>query len=85
MNDKEKRDAYADELRRRYIEYTDWALQHWPVESFPLMESDFSASGRELSEILGAKLAKGEHEGGNDDSPAEHEPQYINVTPMPWP
>ncbi|QRX83192.1 hypothetical protein [Glaciimonas sp. PAMC28666] len=88
MNDKEKRDEFADELTRRFDELTHWAIEHWPVASFPLMPSDFSESGKEISEILGPKLAQGESDNSNDPqitSQSEHEPQYVNVTPMPWP
>ena len=89
MNDKEKRDAFARELTRRFDEFTSWAIENWPVESFPLMQSDFAASGKEISDILGPKLAQGEESRGGDHasnlSQSEHEPQYVNVTPMPWP
>lgn len=88
MNEKEKRDEYAKEFNRRFDEFTSWAIEHWPVESFQLMQSDFSQSGKELSEILGPKLAKGESDSINRRAitpQSNQEPQYINVTPMPWP
>jgi len=86
MSDKEIRDQFAKELARRFDEFTAWAIENWPVKSFPLMQSDFVESGKELSKILGQKLAADEGENhGNMASPSELEPQYVNVTPMPWP
>lgn len=87
MNDKETRDQYALELTRRFDELREWALTNWPVKSYPLLPSDFSASGREIGEILGPKLAHGDNSGGDDNKShcCDDQPQYISVTPMPWP
>ena len=82
MASKAECDKYAAMLLQRFEEYTKWAIANWPNKDFPLMESDFEASHRELSEILGPKLSEGE------DKPASEEPgraQYRDVTPMPWP
>lgn len=56
MASKEECDRYADELTRRFDHLMQWAITHWPRKDFPLMRSDFDASRRELSEILGPKL-----------------------------
>lgn len=56
MASKEECDRYADELTRRFDDLMQWAITHWPRKDFPLMRSDFDASRRELSEILGPKL-----------------------------
>jgi len=88
MSDKETRDRFAKEMMRRFDELTAWAVENWPVKSFPLMQSDFVESGKEISEILGSKLARDEDAGDDNASSvtkSELEPQYVSVTPMPWP
>lgn len=87
MSDKETRDRFAKEMARRFDEFTAWAIEHWPVKSFPLMQSDFVESGKEISEILGSRLAVDEDAGGGNGNTtqSEYEPQYVSVTPMPWP
>lgn len=82
MANKVASDQFAAELTRRFEEMTQWAIGHWPYPNFPLMESDFAESRREISGILGAKLDAG-NQGpppGPDDSG-----QYIDMNPMPWP
>ncbi|RJF97911.1 hypothetical protein [Noviherbaspirillum saxi] len=83
MASKAECDKFAAQLAQRFQEYTKWAIGHWPNKDFPLLESDFSASRRELSTILGAKLSEGEDPAtpaGNPDAG-----QFRDVTPMPWP
>lgn len=83
MASKAECDKYAAQLAQRFEEYTRWAMEHWPNKDFPLLASDFDASRRELSEILGPKLSHGEDPSdppGNSDAG-----QYRDVTPMPWP
>lgn len=92
MASKERYDAYAAELTRRFEDFTRWAVNHWPRDDYPLMESDFDAARRELAEILGPKL--GEPDGAS--SPGERVPdppgleggrkgEFRDMNPMPWP
>jgi hypothetical protein len=86
MAGKEECDRYAQELARRFEEFTQWAQDNWPVKSMPLLASDFDGSRRELQEILGEKLQRGQ---GRDDSteapPNDGSVQYVNINPAPWP
>jgi hypothetical protein len=83
MASKEECDRYAVELAQRFENLTQWAISNWPNKEFPLLESDFSASRKELGEILGPKLSSGET---SPSSPLDDEAgQYRNVTPAPWP
>jgi len=86
MASKEECDQYAEELTRRFDELVQWARANWPKPEFPLLPSDFSASRREISQIVGPKLGDAdEHDAlprpafGNDDG------QFRDVNPMPWP
>lgn len=82
MASKAECDKYAAMLAQRFEEYTRWAISNWPNKNFPLMDSDFEASRRELSEILGPKLSEGEDMPSSGQSSRG---QYRDVTPMPWP
>lgn len=84
MASKAECDKYATALAQRYEELTKWAITNWPKKDFPLLESDFDASRRELAEILGPKLG--------DDTECSEAPtgtrdtgQYRDMNPMPWP
>lgn len=72
---------YADELIRRFDEFTNWAINNWPQKNYPLLPSDFADSRREISVILGKRL----HEGESLPPPEQGGPQYLDVNPSPWP
>ena len=87
MASKEECDRYAAVLAQRYDDFVKWAIANWPKKDFPLLESDFEASRRELADILGPKL----DESGDRSSvpPARTQEgdtgQYRDMNPMPWP
>lgn len=81
MASKEQLDRYAEELVRRFDELTRWAIENWPNRDFPLMQSDFAESRRELSNIVGPKLG----EGNPDTPPQDDQREYIDQNPTPWP
>lgn len=94
MPSKSEYDAYAQEVNRRFEEWVSWTIEHWPRTSQPLMESDFVAARRELSELLGPRL--GEPGLGEGARPGDRVPdppglapdkdrQYRDMNPMPWP
>jgi hypothetical protein len=83
MASKEECDKYAAELHERYEQFTKWAMENWPRKEFPLMDSDFAESRKEISQIAGPKLGEGDPAtpaSGKDDSAP-----FLDVTPMPWP
>ncbi|WP_148415493.1 hypothetical protein [Noviherbaspirillum massiliense] len=82
MATKEECDKYAAELTQRFDDMVRWAIENWPKPEFPLLDSDFRQSRRELGEILGPKLGDGEAEA--PPAPNESEP-FIPTNPMPWP
>ncbi|MFC5473857.1 hypothetical protein [Paraherbaspirillum soli] len=84
INKHDIRNQYAAEMSKRFEEFTTWAISNWPVKNVPLMATDFAECHKEIAKILGPRL-------GDSNDPddliedKEYEPQYINVTPMPWP
>jgi hypothetical protein len=92
MAGKEECDRYAQELTRRFEEFTRWAIVNWPDRHFPLLESDFAASRREIAQIAGPKLGEVEQQDADSAQQGNTAPgipvdarQYIDVTPAPWP
>jgi hypothetical protein len=83
MASKEEYDQFATELTKRFEALTQWAMENWPNKEFPLLQSDFSASRREIGEIIGPKLGDGDQNASpsrKDDSAP-----YLDMNPMPWP
>jgi hypothetical protein len=83
MASKEECDRYADEVARRFEEFTSWAIANWPEKNFPLLSSDFTQSRREVGMILGSKLHEG-HSGTSDDA-NKNDAQFVHMNPAPWP
>lgn len=84
MASKEQLDRYASELVTRFEDFTRWAINNWPRSDFPLMQSDFTESRKEISRIIGPKLGDGDAQA----SPTKREStnrQYIGMNPAPWP
>ncbi len=86
MAGKEECDRYAQELARRFDEFTQWAQDNWPISSAPLLASDFDASRMELQEILGKKLQQGQEQDAYTEAPPnDGSIQFVNSNPAPWP
>lgn len=92
MANKEQYDAYAQEVARRFEEWVQWTIEHWPRDRQPLMESDFASARRELSEILGPRLGEPEEATRPADRvpdppglAPEKDRQFRDMNPMPWP
>jgi hypothetical protein len=84
MPSKTECDKYASELTQRFDELTRWAIANWPKKDFPLLNSDFAASRREISAIVGSRLGEGDKDGEVVDRTRDSG-QYIETNPMPWP
>lgn len=84
MASKEECDQFAAELTRRFEALTQWATENWPKKEFPLLQSDFSESRREIGEIVGPKLGDGDQNASPSRKRDDSAP-YIDMNPMPWP
>ncbi|MDR6582317.1 hypothetical protein HBH1_01908 [Herbaspirillum sp. BH-1] len=80
----QQREDYARELKRRFEDYKQWAMTHWPIAEQPLDDAAFVASQREMELLTGSRL----HPGRQPDAiPAggQQQAQFEDVTPAPWP
>lgn len=75
------RNNYSKELNSRFEQLRRWAMDNWPLPDQPLTTADFSAAEHEIQLLLGAKL----HSQLPASAPEDFEPQYLPVTPAPWP
>jgi len=86
MEFEEERRQFITEVWRRFEEVQSWAIANWPDKEHPLTTSDF-VEGRK--EILGLGLPPAQRLSAPPPEAApdpEHGgPQYVEVTPMPWP
>lgn len=84
MASKEQLDRYASELVSRFEDLTRWAIANWPRSDFPLMQSDFTETRKEISRIIGPKLGDGDVQ---QTAPKRetNKRQYIDMNPAPWP
>jgi len=84
MFEKERYDQYAAEALKRFEDFTLWAIANWPNKNFPLLQSDFDQSRKELSQIIGPKLGSGDEKHSSDPS-VSNASQYFDQNPAPWP
>ncbi|MGB7196424.1 MAG: hypothetical protein WBD81_23460 [Collimonas pratensis] len=75
------REDYAKELTVRFKQLRRWAIDNWPLPDTPLSKADFNAAESDIRLLLGAKL----NTATEARSPEDLEPQYLPVTPAPWP
>lgn len=84
MSIEQQREDYARELKRRFADYKQWAITHWPVGEQPLNDAAFVASERELELLTGSRLHPG-HQDGAPPAGGPQQAQFEDVTPAPWP
>jgi hypothetical protein len=83
MATKEQCDQYADDVAAKFEAFTQWAIENWPHRDYPLMQSDFAESRKEIGLILGNRLR--EVQNGSDSRSTKDQKQYVHVNPAPWP
>ena len=51
MKNKEQCDQFAVEMAGRFEDFAKWAIEHWPSGGYPLLQSDFSESRKEVARL----------------------------------
>lgn len=82
MDNSDQRRQFVGELWRRFEALQQWAIDNWPDKQHPLSSADFVAARQEI-----LALADERHPvpSGQVPEPSEGGPQYVDVTPTPWP
>lgn len=81
MENEQLRRQFINEVWRRFEEVQNWAIANWPDPEHPISSSDFVEARKEIlalgmTETESNRMAPEPEQGG---------PQYIEVTPAPWP
>ncbi len=81
MQNEEQRRQFVNELWRRFEEVQQWAVEHWPDAERPLSSADFVEARKEIL-ALGTTTSELNRRA---PEPEDGGPQYVDVTPAPWP
>lgn len=81
MQNEEQRRQFVNELWRRFEEVQQWAVEHWPDAERPLSSADFVEARKEIL-ALGTMTSELNRQA---PEPEDGGPQYVDVTPAPWP
>lgn len=86
MDAKEQIDDFRNDLVRRFDELVHWAIDNWPDRSRPLTAVDFIEMRNQMT-VMGARPGEAGHPESEPpkQEPSEGGPQYVQVTPAPWP
>jgi hypothetical protein len=77
------RRQFIEELWRRFEQLQQWAVDNWPDRDHPLSSADFVEARKE---ILGLRAPyQSAATPSNAAEPEDGGPQYVDVTPAPWP
>jgi hypothetical protein len=84
MEHNDQRTRFINEVWQRFLAVQDWAIANWPDPAHPLSSSDFVHARQE---ILGLGDPRTSPRNGNQNAaePEDGGPQYVDVTPTPWP
>jgi hypothetical protein len=84
MSGKPENTRIAAEMEKRLDEFTMWAIANWPDRNAPLTTADFDPVRRKIASLRGQGTDIEERNAAIPE-PADSGPQYVNVTPSPWP
>jgi hypothetical protein len=77
------KDQFGAELKKRFEELAAWAVANSPDSNAPLQSQDFEICRNEIAK-LSVRDDIGERNAALPE-PSEAGPQYVSVTPAPWP
>ena len=83
MENSEQRRQFVGELWRRLEALQEWAIHNWPDQQHPLSSANFVEARKEILALGHLDTAK--HAATGAAEPADGGPQYVDVTPAPWP
>lgn len=84
MSTKDKHTQFGIEMKKRFEEFTTWAISNWPDKDAPLSSTNFDAGRKEVAALADKDFDIGKRNAAMPE-PSENGPQYVNVTPAPWP
>ncbi|PHV06336.1 hypothetical protein CSQ96_15995 [Janthinobacterium sp. BJB412] len=83
MENSDQRRQFVGELWRRFEALQEWAILNWPDQQHPLSSANFVEARKEILALGHDEIFKQAEPSAAE--PADGGPQYIDVTPAPWP
>ena len=84
MNIHDEHAEFSNELKRRFEEFTVWAIANWPDKDTPPTSRDFDVARKEIAAITKRDFDIGARNAAIPE-PEDAGPQYVSVSPAPWP
>jgi hypothetical protein len=82
INDKHA--EFSNELKRRFEEFATWTIANWPDKDTPPTHRDFDVARKEINALTTRDVDLGKRN-AEIPEPADSGPQYVSVSPAPWP
>lgn len=75
--------TFHAEMQKRFEEFAAWSVAH-SSGNHTLVNADFDDCRKEISRLSERNFDMGERNASIPE-PSENGPQYVNVSPAPWP
>ena len=75
---------FSNELKRRFEEFATWTIANWPDKDTPPTNRDFDVARKEINALTTRDVDLGKRN-AEIPEPADSGPQYVSVSPAPWP
>jgi hypothetical protein len=92
---------FSAEMKRRFEDLAAWAIENCPDRQNPIKDADFNTCRQQIVALAGGvrkhenqRLKQDANQDVKQDidhqnkaipEPSDSGPQYVNVTPSPWP
>jgi hypothetical protein len=83
MSTSDEAAAFHAEVKKRFEEFVVWSVAH-SSGKHTLANADFDDCRKEISKLAERSFDIGERNAAIPE-PSEDGPQYVNVSPAPWP
>lgn len=88
---------FSAEMKRIFEELAAWAIENCPDRQHPIKDADFNTCRQQIAALADGACAHEnqrlkqdvnediDHQNKAIPEPSDSGPQYVNVTPSPWP
>lgn len=85
MSSNDDQDAiFAKAMKQRFEEFVEWAVANSSTHSHPVDSKNFDDCRRQIA-LLADRSTNIDAQNKAIPEPSDSGPQYVNVTPSPWP
>jgi len=84
MSTQEQKVQFAAEMKQRFEDFANWAVSASTASGNALNTGDFEPCRKEIAKLAERDFDIGERNAAIPE-PSEDGPQYVSVSPAPWP